>query len=174
MLARKSRKNLVEKEIVKSDLLKAAGYVRLSVNKTDDPSESIENQKKMIEDYTASNPDLQLAAFYTDDKMSGQTFDRPAFNEMLEAIRSGKINCVIVKDLSRLGRSMIDVGYYVQMFFPSKGVRFIALNNQIDTLDGITNITFGKLPGDRIPLTSLMDEQLAVDTGRKAQAVLDH
>jgi len=133
----KSRKNLVEKEIVKCDLLKAAGYVRLSVNKTDEPSQSIENPKKIIEAYAESNPDLLLERFYIDDQVSGRDFNRPVFNEMLEDIQAGKINCVIVKDLSRLGREMIDVGYYIQMFFPSKGVRFISIGNQIDTLDGI-------------------------------------
>ena len=174
MLARKSRKHLVEIGVVKCDLLKAAGYIRLSVNKTDRPSDSIENQKKIIKDYAKTNWDIQFERFYVDDKESGRDFDRPAFNEMLEDIRAGKINCVIVKDLSRLGRDMIDVGYYVQMFFPSKCVRFISIGNKIDTLDGMTNITFGKLPGDRIPLTSLMDEQYAIDISKKTQFVLDN
>ena len=93
---------------------------------------------------------------------------------MLEDIRAGKINCVIVKDLSRLGRDLVDVGYYVQMFFPSKRVRFISIGNKIDTMDGMTNIAFGKLPGDRIPLTSLMDEQYVVDISKKTQYVLDN
>lgn len=160
--------------VVKCDLLKAAGYIRLSVNKSDRPSDSIKNQQKLIEDYAEANWDLQLERIYIDDKASGRDFDRPAFNEMLEDIRAGKINCVIVKDLSRLGRDMIDVGYYVQMLFPSKGVRFISIGNKIDTLDGMTNITFGKLPGDRIPLTSLMDEQYAIDISKKTQFVLDN
>jgi len=174
MLARKSRKNLMDNGVVKCDFLKAAGYIRLSVNKSDRPSDSIKNQQKLIEDYAETNWDLQLERIYIDDKASGRDFDRPAFNEMLEDIRAGKINCVIVKDLSRLGRDMIDVGYYVQMLFPGKGVRFISIGNKIDTLDGMTNITFGKLPGDRIPLTSLMDEQYAIDISKKPQFVLDN
>jgi len=174
MLARKSRKNLVENEVVKCDILKAARYVRLSVNKTDRPSDSIENQKKIIEDYSETNWDIQFERFYVDDKASGRDFDRPAFNEMLEDIRAGEINCVIVKDLSRLGRDLVDVGYYVQMFFPSKRVRFISIGNKIDTLDGMTNIAFGKLPGDRIPLASLMDEQYAIDISKKTQYVLNN
>ncbi|MDL2225825.1 recombinase family protein [Eubacteriales bacterium OttesenSCG-928-M02] len=173
MLARKSRKNLMESEVVKCDLLKAAGYVRLSVNKDAHPSDSIDNQKKLIEDYVKTNLDIQLVRFYVDDKVSGRDFDRPAFNEMLDDIQTRKVNCVIVKDLSRLGREMIEVGYYVQMFFPSKQVRFISIGNQIDTLDGMTNITFGKLPGDRIPLASLMDEQYAIDISKKTQFVLN-
>jgi len=173
MLTRKSRKNLVENGVVKCDLLKAAGYIRLSVNKSDRLSDSIENQKKIIEDYAKTDSDIQFERFYIDDKASGRDFDRPAFNEMLEDIRAGNINCVIVKDLSRLGRDMIDVGYYVQMFFPSKRVRFISIGNKIDTLDGMTNISFGKLPGDRIPLTSLIDEQYAIDISKKTQFVLD-
>jgi len=174
MLARKSRKNLMDNGVVKCDLLKAAGYIRLSVNKSDRPSDSIENQKKLIKDYAETNWDLQLERFYIDDKASGRDFDRPAFNEMLEDIRAGKINCVIVKDLSRLGRDMIDVGYSVQMLFPSKGVRFISIGNKIDTLDGMTNITFGKLSGERIPLASLMDEQYALDISNKTQSVLNN
>lgn len=71
MLARKSRKNLVEPKVIKNDLLKAAGYVRLSVKKVDQPSESIENQKKIIEEYEETNLDLQLEKFYVDDKASG-------------------------------------------------------------------------------------------------------
>ncbi|MHB8062340.1 MAG: recombinase family protein [Ruminiclostridium sp.] len=173
MLARKSRKNIIENETVENNLLRVAGYIRLSVNKADQPSDSIENQKKIIEGYSETNLGLQFEKFYIDDKSSGRDFNRPAFNEMLEDIRAGKINCVIVKDLSRLGRSLIDVGYYVQMFFPSQKVRFISIANGIDTLDGMTNITFGKLPSDRISLTSLMDEQYAIDISKKAQSVLN-
>ena len=118
--------------------------MRLSVNKIDEPSESIENQKKIINDYAESNPALQLERFYVDDQVSGWGFDRPVFSEMLEDIQAGKVNYIIVKDLSCLGRNVIDVGYYVQMFFHSKDVRFISVGNQIDTLDGVTNITFGR------------------------------
>lgn len=120
MLARKSRKNLVKNEVVKCDLLKTAGYIRISVNKADRPSDSIENQKKIIEDYAETNCDIQFERFYVDGKVSGRDFDRPAFNEMLEDIRAGKINCVIVKDLSRLGRDLIDVGYYVSDVLPQQ------------------------------------------------------
>lgn len=172
MLARKSRKNLIENKTIENKLLRAAGYIRLSVNKADQPSDSIENQKKIIRGYSETNCDLQLEKFYIDDNASGRDFNRPAFNEMIEDIRVGKINCVIVKDLSRLGRSLIDVGYYVQMFFPSQKVRFISIANGINTLDGMTNITFGKLPGDQISLTSLMDEQYAIDISKKMQSVL--
>ncbi|WP_020074378.1 recombinase family protein [Faecalispora sporosphaeroides] len=172
MLARKSRKNFIENKTEENNLLRAAGYIRLSVNKADQPSDSIENQKKIIGGYSETNFDLQLEKFYIDDKASGRDFNRPAFNEMIEDIRAGKINCVIVKDLSRLGRSLIDVGYYVQMFFPGQKIRFISIANGIDTLDGMRNIIFGKLPGDHISLTSLMDEQYAIDISKKTQSVL--
>jgi len=92
---------------------------------------------------------------------------------MMNDLNAGKIDCIIVKDLSRLGRSMIDVGYCVQMLFPSKKVRFISIGNQIDTSNGMTNITFNELPGNRIPLTSLMDEQYAVDASRNTKLVLN-
>ena len=152
--------------------MRAAGYIRLSVNKADHSSDSIENQKKIIVGYSETNFDLQFEKLYIDDNSSGRDFNRPAFNEMIEDFRVGKINCVIVKDLSRLGRSLIDVRYYVQMFFHGQKVRFISIANGIDTLDGMTNITFGKLPSNKIFLTSLMDEQYAIDISKKTQSVL--
>lgn len=173
MLARKSRKNLPEKTIVISKTLRVAGYVRLSVMKADQPSESIENQKKIIQEFIDVQPDMELQEFYVDEKASGTNFDRVAFTQMLNDIDKGEIDCVIVKDLSRLGRSLIDVGYYLQMHFPKKNVRLISVNDMIDTLDGITNLSFGKLSGTKIPLTTLLDEEYSNDISRKTQSVID-
>jgi len=113
----------------------AIQYVRLSYS--DDKSkesDSIANQKKMIEDFVAQNPDIELVDEKIDDGYSGVIFDRPAFKEMMELIEAGKINCVIVKDLSRLGREYIETGRYLRRTFPAFGVRFIAINDNIDTL----------------------------------------
>lgn len=112
----------------------ATNYVRLSY--TDDKtceSDSITNQKKYIEEFVKRNPDIKVVNVKVDDGYSGIVFDRPAFKEMMEDIRSGKINCVIVKDLSRLGREYNETFTYLRRIFPALGVRFIAINDNIDT-----------------------------------------
>ena len=115
------------------------GYLRLS--KEDDDiaksetlqSNSIENQKEYIEDYLQSKPEIRVVDFYIDDGYSGVNFDRPDFQRMLQDIKDKKINCVIVKDLSRLGRNYIEVGKYIERLFPFLGVRFIAINDNYDS-----------------------------------------
>ena len=112
----------------------AVNYVRLSY--TDDrtcESDSITNQKKYIEEFVQRNPDIEVVDVKVDDGYSGIVFDRPAFKEMMEDIKSGKINCVIVKDLSRLGREYNETFTYLRRIFPALGVRFIAINDNIDT-----------------------------------------
>ena len=112
----------------------AVNYVRLSY--TDDKtceSDSITNQKKYIEEFVKRNPDIEVVDVKVDDGYSGIVFDRPAFKEMMKEIKSGKINCVIVKDLSRLGREYNETFTYLRRIFPALGVRFIAINDNIDT-----------------------------------------
>lgn len=117
------------------------GYLRLS--KEDDDiaksetlqSNSIENQKEYIEDYLQSKPEIRVVDFYIDDGYSGVNFDRPDFQRMLQDIKDKKINCVIVKALSRLGRNYIEVGKYIERLFPFLGVRFIAINDNFDSAD---------------------------------------
>ncbi|WP_270854340.1 recombinase family protein [Roseburia hominis] len=117
------------------------GYLRLS--KEDDDiaksetlqSNSIENQKEYIEDYLQSKSEIRVVDFYIDDGYSGVNFDRPDFQRMLQDIKDKKINCVIVKDLSRLGRNYIEVGKYIERLFPFLGVRFIAINDNFDSAD---------------------------------------
>lgn len=94
---------------------------------------------------------------------------------MLQDIEAGKIDCVIVKDLSRLGRDHITVGYYLEIFFPSKNVRFVSINDQFDTTDGITNRDKSVYiqPSTRIPLINLFNEQVSVETKMKVEVVLD-
>ena len=98
-------------------------------------SNSIENQKEYIEDYLQSKPEIRVVDFYIDDGYSGVNFDRPDFQRMLQDIKDKKINCVIVKDLSRLGRNYIEVGKYIERLFPFLGVRFIAINDNFDSAD---------------------------------------
>lgn len=112
----------------------AAAYLRLSY--TDDrssESDSIQNQKKLIQDFLQGHPEIELVSERVDDGYSGILFDRPAFQEMMADITAGKVNCVIVKDLSRLGREYIETGRYLRQVFPAYGVRFIAVNDGIDT-----------------------------------------
>ena len=116
-------------------LFKTAKYIRLSY--TDDKnneSDSVANQRKLLDSYIESHPDIEAVCEYVDDGVSGIIFDRPAFKQMMADIESGKIDCVIVKDLSRLGREYIETGRYLRRIFPAYGVRFIALNDNIDTL----------------------------------------
>jgi DNA invertase Pin-like site-specific DNA recombinase len=116
-------------------IYRAAKYIRLSY--TDDKtneSESVTNQRRLLDSYIANQPDIEAVAEKVDDGVSGIIFDRPAFKEMMADIESGKINCVVVKDLSRLGRDYIEMGRYLQRIFPAYGVRFIAINDNIDTL----------------------------------------
>ena len=113
---------------------KADAYLRLSYSADHSvESDSIANQKKLIEDFVAAHPDIELVSERVDDGYSGVLFDRPAFQEMMNDIVSGKINCVIVKDLSRLGREYIETGRYLRQVFPTYGVRFISVNDGIDT-----------------------------------------
>ena len=110
-------------------IYKAAKYIRLSY--TDDKSnesDSVGNQRKLIEEFASHHPEIELVSERVDDGYSGVIFDRPAFKEMMDDIMEGKINCVIVKDLSRLGREYIETGRYMRRVFPAYGVRFIAIN----------------------------------------------
>lgn len=117
------------------------GYLRLSKEDGDVAgsetlqSNSIENQKEYIEDYIHSKPEIEIVDFYIDDGCSGVNFDRPDFQRMLQDIKNKKIDCVIVKDLSRLGRNYIEVGKYIERLFPLLGVRFIAINDNFDSAD---------------------------------------
>ena len=113
---------------------KADEYLRVSyAADRNEESDSIGNQKKLIEDFVAAHPDIEIVSEGIDDGYSGVLFDRPAFQEMMNDIMAGKINCVIVKDLSRLGREYIETGRYLRQIFPAYGVCFISINDNIDT-----------------------------------------
>lgn len=118
----------------------AAVYVRLSKEdanlaygkKTE--SNSISNQKQLIFDFLKSKPEIHIVSIRVDDGYTGTNYDRPAFQLMLEDIKAGLINCVVVKDLSRFGREYIDAGKYIDRLFPYYGVRLIAINDGVDTI----------------------------------------
>lgn len=115
---------------------KACIYTRLSRDDGDKlESDSILNQRALIRDFISKHPEIQVVSEKTDDGYSGVNFDRPAFQEMMEDIRSGKVDCVVVKDLSRFGRNYIEAGNYIERVFPFMGVRFIAINDSYDSSD---------------------------------------
>lgn len=111
-------------------------YIRLSQEdrdkKYESDSESVINQKELLRGYVKNN-NFNLIKEYVDDGFSGTDFDRPAFQEMLEDIKNKKINCVVVKDLSRFGRDHVMTGYYTETFFPENNIRFISISESVDT-----------------------------------------
>ena len=139
-------------------------YERLS--RDDDlagDSNSIVNQKKMLEDY-AKNNGYTNTVHFTDDGFSGGSFDRPGWKQMLSRIENGDIGTVIVKDMSRVGRDYLQVGFYTEVFFREKGVRFIAVSNGVDS-DNNTSSEFA-------PFLNIMNEWYLRDCSRKITAVL--
>ena len=126
-------------------------------------SNSIVNQKKMLEDYAKCNGYTDLVHF-TDDGYSGGNFDRPGWKEMLRQIEDGSIGAVIVKDMSRVGRDYLQVGFYTEVFFREKGVHFVAISNGVDS-DINTSSEFA-------PFLNIMNEWYLRDCSRKIKAVL--
>ena len=144
---------------------RAALYVRLSVEDSHTHSASIETQQMIIAQFLERNPDIQVYDTYIDNGTSGTTFHRPAFQKMLSDIESGFVNCVIVKDLSRLGRNTIDTGYYIEQYFRLRNVRFIAVNENFDT-----SAPEDAHAGIIIPLRNMINEAYALDIARKIKA----
>ena len=124
-------------------------------------SNSISNQKRILETYARQNGFSNLK-WYTDDGYSGANFHRPGFQAMLADIEAGKVGTVIVKDMSRLGRNYLQVGMYTEMIFPQKNVRFIAINDGVDSAQG---------ENDFAPLRNIFNEWLVRDTSKKIKAV---
>ena len=111
----------------------AALYLRLSKEDGDkEESDSIANQRALGLHFIRKNSDIKLYKEFVDDGYTGSNFDRPDFQDMIDLILKGKINCVIVKDLSRFAREYIDAGYYLEKLFPAMGVRFISINDNVD------------------------------------------
>ena len=165
-MARKSRKAAAVVTAPEIDVTcRAAVYVRLSVESKYSHSESINTQQMIIAQYLEKNPEISVYDTYIDNGATGTNFHRPAFQQMLSDIEAGCVNCVIVKDLSRLGRNSIDTGYYIEHYFRSRNVRFIAINEQYDTADPDDAHS-----GIMIPLRNMINEAYALDIGRKIKA----
>ena len=167
-MARKSRKGVSAPEQPKKDYMKiwrTALYIRLSVEFNGKRGDSLETQRQIMEAYAALCPDLEIVEVYTDNGITGRTFEREAFQQMLADVDAGKINCIMVKDLSRLGRNTIDTGYYIEKYFPLHRVRFIAVNDQFDSEDSENS-------GNHliVPLKNMINEAYAADISKKVRA----
>ena len=164
-MARKSRKIPVDVPAQADNRpFYAAVYIRLSVEDHKTGSISIETQKMIIDGFLERTPDILVYDTYIDNGATGTSFDRPGFQQMLKDIEAGRVNCVVVKDLSRLGRNTIDTGYYIEQYFRVHHVRFIAVNDQFDTADPESSASI------ILPLRNMINEAYAIDIGRKIKA----
>ena len=146
---------------------RAGLYLRLSKeDEAQGQSGSISNQRAILERY-AQDQGWEVAGCYIDDGYSGLHFDRPGFQRLLSDIEAGLVNLVLTKDLSRLGRDYIDTGYYLERYFPSRQVRYIAL------ADGIDTFASSSAQNDMGPFKSVMNDLYAKDISQKVRAVMD-
>ncbi|MDE7171394.1 MAG: recombinase family protein, partial [Oscillospiraceae bacterium] len=142
----------------------AAFYCRLSHDDdTAGDSNSIQNQKHLLERY-AQDHNIAHYRYYVDDGFSGTNFNRPGFKEMMNDIEAGTVNMVVVKDMSRFGRNYLETGIYTEIRFPEMGVRFIAVNDGVDSEDQTGN--------DFTPFRNIINEWYAKDTSKKIRAVV--
>jgi len=144
-------------------------YLRLSRDDGDkEESNSITGQRELLRDFIRSRPELREYAVRIDDGFTGSNFERPSFKKMLEDVKAGRTNCIIVKDLSRFGRNYLDAGEYIEKIFPFLGVRFIAVNDNYDSLGG-------KNASDEliIPFKNLINEAYCRDISVKVRTQLE-
>ncbi|MBR0350842.1 MAG: recombinase family protein [Clostridia bacterium] len=146
-----------------------AVYIRLSVEDGDKiESNSVSNQRMLLNGFLNDNPELNLYDYYIDDGYTGTDFERPGFKRLLKDMNEKKFNAVVVKDLSRLGRNYIEVGNYIERIFPLFNIRFIAINDSIDSYKdpkSVNNIT--------VPFKNLINDEYCRDISNKIRSVLD-
>ncbi len=155
----------------KFNLWKAAAYIRLSKedkNKTE--SDSVVTQKEIVKEYLKLHPDIDLVDFYIDDGFTGTDFDRPGFQRLKEDVVSGKVNCVIVKDLSRFARNAAGSGNYIDDFFVRHRVRFISINNSLDTMSGEMNAATRCIT---VGVTNVLNESVSATTSVNVRGSLN-
>ncbi|MEF2663349.1 MAG: recombinase family protein [Bacilli bacterium] len=162
-MPRRKKKLQTEKNIWKVGV-----YCRLSSEDGDNAeSDSIGNQRQIIKDFLKKEENIVIVDYYSDDGYSGTTFNRPEFKRLFNALTSGDINTIIVKDLSRFGRNYIGVGNYIEQIFPLYNTRFIAVNDNIDSYKdpkSINNVI--------VPFKNLMNDEYARDISQKVRSVL--
>lgn len=171
-MARKSKYSSNE-NISSKKLWSVALYIRLSQEDSDNgidkqESNSVTSQKTILNEYIEEYDDLIVYDTYIDDGFTGTDFNRPSFQRLLEDMRNGNINCVIVKDLSRLGRNYIEVGNYIEQVFPLFNIRFIAINDGVDSFKNpaSTNTIL-------VPFKNLINDEYARDTSIKIKSSLE-
>ncbi|MDY3232620.1 MAG: recombinase family protein [Clostridiaceae bacterium] len=163
-MARKSRKPVESGQVFdtpsQTKMFSTGLYVRISVeNEQKIESDTIGTQIQMLKDFVSQMPGLKIYDIYCDDDVTGTTFIRPEFSRMMNDIRDGKVNCIVVKDLSRLGRNFLESGEYIEKVFPFLGVRFISINDRIDTLSKPADIS--------AQIKNMANEMYAKDISRK-------
>ena len=166
-MARKSRKSVSsEAQINKASerIYRCALYARISVEtERKREADTIGNQLQLLKDYVSEHPDLIIYDIYSDDDISGVDFVRPEFSRMMNDLRDGKIDCIIVKDLSRLGRNYLESGEYIEMVFPFFQCRFIAITDRFDTKYNQADFS--------VQLKNLANEMYAKDISKKISSV---
>ena len=170
-MPRRSRYEVVKKIDVFS--WRAAGYIRLSSEDKNKDRENMEsysvsNQKELISLYLKEYGDIKFEDFYIDDGYTGTNFDRPDFQRLLEDIKNKKINCIIIKDLSRLGRNYIEVGNYLDNIFPLYNIRVISINENIDNTENPS-----KFQDTVIGLKNIINDEYARDISKKTRGALN-
>lgn len=149
-------------------IYQAAGYVRLSVEDSGKPgADTIEAQKELVLGYIEAQEDMEFCSLYCDNGRTGTNFERPDFERLMDDVRSGKIDCIIVKDLSRFGRNYKETGNYLERIFPFLDVRFVAVNDNFDTLTAERTAD-----GYIVPLKNIINEVYSKDIGRKSRSAL--
>lgn len=155
-------------EAPKSRIYKAAGYARLSVEDSGRPgADTIETQAELIQSFIESQPDMRFCGLHCDNGQTGTNFERPGFERLMDEVRAGKIDCIVVKDLSRFGRNYLEAGNYLERIFPFLGIRFIAVNDYFDTLTAERNAD-----GYIVPLKNMINGAYSKDISRKSSAAL--
>ena len=171
-MARKSRKAQAQPvaEVKKETAaLPTAIYARLSVENSgkDDDGNSLQNQIAVCEDYLDGCPHLQLMEVYSDNGRTGTVFDRPAWNRLMDDVRTGKIQCIVVRDLSRFGRDYVETGSYLEKIFPALGTRFISVKENFD------NFTCGNaMESLSVSLQNLVNAMYSRDISKKVSTAL--
>ena len=168
-MARKSRKNIMPQSAAPEiriseevNLLRTAAYARLSSeNSGHETEDTLNTQILQIHNYIKEHPELTLTDTYVDNGFTGTNFDRPEFERMMQDVRTGKIQCIVVKDLSRFGRDYIETGNYLETIFPMLHIRFIAINDDFD------NIRQSDVDSLAVPIKNMVNSLYAKDISKK-------
>jgi DNA invertase Pin-like site-specific DNA recombinase len=168
-MARTSRKNAAAPEAIQQvRLYKTAVYARLSLEDSGKKdSDTIENQVYLVEQYIKQNPQLKVISTYVDNGETGVNFNRPGFTRLMNDIKEGKIDCIVVKDLSRFGRNYIETGEYLDKILPFMGVRFISINDSYDS-----ETADGNAEGLIVALKNLINDAYVKDISSKVMATV--